>query len=75
MTLEKFMVFNQSVKTKDEFLKIKDKITSQLGYYKHPQDLSDQDKKWLKENIEQFDEVILNKIINDSRKSDKPKEQ
>jgi hypothetical protein len=68
------MIFNKSVKTKEAFKKIRDKITSQLGYYKHPQDLTDKDKKWLKKNIKQFNKLVLDKIIKDSIKSDKPKE-
>jgi ribosomal protein S25 len=67
------MIFNKSVKTKKAFQKIKEKITSQLGYYKHPKDLTKEDKKWLIKNIKQFDEKILNKILDDGRKSDKPK--
>jgi hypothetical protein len=68
------MVFNKSVKTKENFMKIREKITLQLGYYKHPKDLTKEDIKWLKKNIKQFDLKVLNQIIKDSLKTDKPKE-
>jgi hypothetical protein len=67
------MIFNKPVKTKDIFNKIKEKIQNQLGYYKHPRDLVKKDIDWLKKNIKQFDKKVLDKIINDSVKSDKPK--
>ena len=73
MTLDKFMIFNKSVKTKEAFIKIRDKITSQLGYYKHPKELTESDIKWLKENIEQFDKEVLDKVIENSELPDKPK--
>jgi len=73
LTLEKFMIFNKSVKTKEAFQNIRDKIISQLGYYKHPKDLTQEDIIWLKENIELFDESVLKKIIEKSVKPDKPK--
>ena len=69
------MVFNKSVKTKENFIKIKDKIRNQLGYWKLPKDLTEKDKTWLKKNIKQFDEKVLNEIINNSIKPDKPKEE
>ena len=74
LTLEKFKVFNKSIKTKKAFLKIKDKITSQFGYYKHPKQLTKQDITWLKKNIKQFDQKVLNRIIEDSILPEKPKE-
>ena len=74
LTLEKFCIFNKSVKTKDAFNKIKDKIQSQLGYWKRPEQLTDADKKWLKENVKQFNEKILNEIIKNSITPEKPKE-
>ena len=67
------MVFNKSLKTKIAFQKVKDRITSQLGYYKHPKDLTKQDIAWLKKNIKQFNKKVLDKIISNSVKSDKPK--
>jgi hypothetical protein len=67
------MIFNKLVKTKDAFNKIKDKIQNQLGYHKHPKDLVKKDIDWLRKNIKQFDKKVLDKIINDSVKSDKPK--
>jgi len=71
--LEKFMVFNKSVKTREAYMKIKNKIQEQLGYYKHPKDLTEQDISWLKKNVKQFDQKVLDKIIEKSIKSDKPK--
>ena len=67
------MVFNKPVKTKDAFNKIKEKIQNKLGYYKHPKDLTKEDIGWLKKNIKQFNQEVLDKIINDSIKSDKPR--
>jgi hypothetical protein len=74
LVLKKFMIFNKSLKTKRAWKKVKDKIVSQFGYYKHPKDLTQQDINWLKENIKQFNQKVLDKIIQDSIKSDKPKE-
>jgi hypothetical protein len=67
------MIFNKPVKTKEEFMKIRDKIVSQLGYYKHPKQLTEQDINWLKKNIKQFDSKFLEKIIEDSVLPDKAK--
>ena len=67
------MIFNKSVKTKDAFLKIKEKIQNQLGYYKHPKELSKQDIEWLKTNIKQFNAKVLKAIMNNSTLPDKPK--
>jgi hypothetical protein len=67
------MIFNKSLKTKETWSKVKNKIVSQLGYYKHPKDLSQQDIDWLKKNIKQFNQKVLDNIIQDSIKSDKPK--
>ena len=67
------MVFNKSVRTKKEFIKIREKITSQLGYYKHPKQLTEKDMGWLKKNIKQFDKKVLDKIIEKSILPNKPK--
>ena len=66
------MVFNKSVKTKETFNQIRDKITSKLGYYKHPKELTKEDINWLKENIEQFDQEVLDKVIENSILPDNP---
>ena len=68
------MVFNKSVKTKEEFEKIRDKIGGQLGYYKHPKQLTKQDISWLKKNVKQFDQKVLDKVIENSILPDNPKE-
>jgi len=68
------MVFNKPVKTKEAWLKIENKIRNQLGYYKHPMDLTDTDITWLKKNIKQFDAKVLKEIQADSIKPDKPKQ-
>jgi hypothetical protein len=68
------MVFNKPVKTKEEFIKIRDKCASHLGYYKHPKQLTKEEIKWLEKNIEQFDRKVLDKIIEDSVLPDKPKQ-
>jgi len=67
------MIFNKPLKTKEVWMKVKEKIQSQLGYWKHPKDLTSEDIKWLKNNIKQFDQKVLDKIIQNSIKSDKPK--
>jgi hypothetical protein len=66
------MIFNKFVKTKEAFNEMKDKITWQLGYYKHPKELTESDIKWLKENIKQFDKEVLDKVIENSVLPDKP---
>jgi len=65
LILEKFMVFNKQV-TEKEFIVIKDKINENLGWSKHPIKLSLKDINWLKDNIKQFDQKVLDKIIKDS---------
>lgn len=68
------MVFNKSVKTKEAYLKILEKVRNQLSYYKHPKNLTKDDIKWLKENVKQFNQKVLDKIIENSILPDKPKE-
>jgi hypothetical protein len=66
------MIFNKYVKTKEAFIDIQKKITRQLGHYKHPKELTESDIKWLKENIEQFDKEVLDKVIKNSELPNKP---
>ena len=73
LILEKFMIFNKQIDSKEEFNKIKYKIKKKLGQFKHPKQLTNEDKKWLKENIEQYDEQVLNEIIEKSILPDKHK--
>jgi len=68
------MVFNKSVETKEAYLKILNKVREQLGYYKHPKNLTKEDIAWLKKNVKQFDKKVLDKIISDSILPDKSKE-
>ena len=68
------MIFNKPLKTKEAYTEIKEKIQNQLECYKHPKDLTEEDIRRLKENIKQFDKNVLDKIIKDSIKSDKPKQ-
>ena len=68
------MIFNKPLKTKEAYIKVKEKIQNQLESYEHPKDLTEKDIRWLKENIKQFDKKVLDKIIKDSIKSDKPKQ-
>jgi hypothetical protein len=67
------MVFNKPLQTKKAFDEIRDKIVSQFGYYKHPKNLTEQDIKWLKKNIKQFDAKVLKAVIDRSELPDKPK--
>jgi len=73
-TLEKFMIFNKQLKNKEEFIKLRTKIVTQLGNYKHPKQLTQKDKDWLKKNIKQYDEKVLNTIIDESILPEKPKD-
>ena len=68
------MVFNKQVKDKKEFLKILNKCQEHLGCYKHPKQLTNQDINWLKKNVEQFDQKVLDKVIDGSMLLEKPKE-
>ena len=68
------MVFNKPLGSLEAFKKVKAKIQRQMGYYKHPKKLTASDITWLKENIEQFDQEVLDKIIEKSELPDKPKE-
>ena len=70
LTLEKFKIFNKSFKTKEAYQKVKNKIITQLGYSKHPKDLTKSEISWLRKNIKQFDSKVLNKIIKDSIKKE-----
>jgi hypothetical protein len=74
LVLEKFKVFNKQV-TKKEYNEIKEKIISQLGYYKHPKQLTKEDIDWLRTNIRQFDRKVLKEIVENSVLPDKPKEE
>jgi hypothetical protein len=69
--LEKYQVFNKQV-TKGEYEKIKEKIQSHLPYYLHPKNLTKDDIAWLKKNIKQFDQKVLNRIIETSELPDNP---
>ena len=67
------MIFNKQIDSKKKYIDIRSKIQSQLGSYKHPKQLTKEDKEWLKVNIEQYDDKILNKIIKNSILPNKPK--
>jgi len=73
LVLEKFMVFNKCVGDRESFLEIFDKIYDGLGV-KHPKRLTKSDIEWLKKNIKQFDQEVLDKVIKDSVLPDKPRE-
>jgi len=57
------MIFNKPVKTKEEYDKIKNEIHARLGYSTQPNELTEEDIEWLKENVKQFDKEVLGKII------------
>jgi hypothetical protein len=67
------MLFNKQL-AKESWEEQTLKIRSKLGFYKHPLKLSEEDKNWLKENIIEYDEKVLKKIISNSILPDKPKE-
>ena len=73
LVLEKFMVFNKCVGDRESFLEIFNKIYDGLGF-KHPKRLTKSDIAWLKKNIEQFDQKVLDRIIEESMLPDKPRE-
>ena len=68
------MIFNKQC-TKKEYESILSKVRNQLGFYKHPKNLSKEDIAWLKKNVKQFDKKVLDKVIEDSILPDKPKEE
>ena len=70
--LEKYCIFNKQL-NKERYNKLKEKIKSQLGLWKRPEQLTDEDKNWLKENIKEFNSNILDKIISNSQTPDKPR--
>ena len=45
------------------------------GSYEHPSKLTDEAKKWLKNNISEYDEEVLIKVIDNSVLPDKHMEQ
>ena len=66
------MIFNKQL-TKEEYEKIRDKISEHLPYYLHPKNLTKENIEWLRKNVKQFDKKILDKIIEKSELPDKPK--
>jgi len=63
LTLEKFMIFNKSVKTKEAYLKIRES----LGYLKHPKKLTEEDVASLKKKLGNlFDQKVLDAVIENS---------
>jgi hypothetical protein len=74
LTLQKYMIFNTKV-SKEEYNQTLKKLIENFGYYTHPQKLTKENKKWLKENVKQYNAKILDKIIEDSILPDKPKEE
>ena len=72
LVLEKYHIFNKPI-SKEEYETIKNKIQSKLGYWKRPEQLTEKDKAWLKENVQQFDKKVLKAIIDKSITPDKPK--
>ena len=74
LVLEKYCLFNKQV-SKERYGEQKSKIFSHLGLYKHPSKLTDEAKKWLKNNISEYDEEVLIKVIDNSVLPDKHMEQ
>jgi hypothetical protein len=66
------MVFNKQV-TKEQYEEIRDKIRNGLPYYLHPKNLSKENIAWLKKNVKQFDQKVLDRIIERSILPDKPR--
>jgi hypothetical protein len=64
-------VFNKQV-SKEQYEKIREKIQSNLPYYLHPKNLTKENIAWLKKNVRQFDQTVLDRIIEHSVLPDKP---
>ena len=71
LVLEKYCVFNKQV-TKKQFEEIKDKIRAGLPCYLHPRNLTKENIAWLKKNVKQFSQAVLNEVIANSVLPDKP---
>ena len=74
LILEKHCLFNKQV-SKERYKKQTNKIREELGLYKHPLKLTDEDKEWLKNNISEYDEEVLSKVIDSSILPNNHKEQ
>jgi len=72
LVLKKYHIFNKPVKKK-EYEKIREKILENLGHYLHPKNLTEKNIEWLKKNVKQFDQKVLDRIIANSILPDKPK--
>ena len=68
------MVFNKQLPSEEAYKTVQYKIQEHLGEYKHPQNLTKEDIAWLKKNIIQFDQKVLDEIITNSILPDKPRE-
>ncbi|MCK9602984.1 MAG: hypothetical protein M0R66_01175 [Candidatus Omnitrophica bacterium] len=55
-------MFNQQV-SKQEFEEIKAKIWKGLPYHLHPKNLSTENVAWLKKNVKQFNQKVLDEIV------------
>ena len=62
LVLKKYHIFNKPLKKK-EYEKIREKILENLGHYLHPKNLTEKNIEWLKKNVKQFDQKVLDRII------------
>ena len=72
LVLEKYMIFNKPV-TKYKFNETNTIIQNKLGCWKLPKQLSEIDISWLKANVKQFDQTVLDNVIERSIIPDNPK--
>jgi hypothetical protein len=70
--LEKYRIFNKKV-SKEVFEEVKNKVGKGLPYYLHPKSLTKENIAWLKKNVKQFDQKVLNRILERSVLPDNPK--
>jgi len=68
------MVFNKQVRNEKAFEEIRQRVVNHLGTFKHPKDLTKKDIEWLKKNVQQFNQKVLNEVIENSIKPDNPKQ-
>ena len=74
LVLEKYCVFNKKVSEK-RFKEIKELLENTLPYYLHPKNLTKENKAWIKKYIKEYNESVLNKVIENSILPDNPKKK
>ena len=73
LVLEKYRIFNKQV-SKDRYREVKVKISLYLPFNFHPEKITEEQKQWLKQNIAEYDEEVMQKIIDDGILPVRPRE-